>query len=47
MATKIYDTGIIELIDGTELYITPLKIRYLREFMEKFENVKKASGDEE
>jgi hypothetical protein len=47
MATKIYDTGIIELIDGTELYITPLKIRYLREFMEKFEDVKKASGDEE
>ena len=47
MASKIYNTGIIELIDGTELYLTPLKIRYLREFMEKFENVKSASGDAE
>lgn len=45
MATKIYDTGNIELIDGTELYLTPLKIRYLREFMEKFEDVKIASDD--
>ena len=47
MATKIYDTGTVELIDGTELYLTPLKIRYLREFMEKFESVKNASDDGE
>jgi hypothetical protein len=40
MATKIYDTATIELIDGTELYITPLKLKYLREFMDIFQNVK-------
>jgi hypothetical protein len=40
MATKIYDTASIELIDGTELYITPLKLKYLREFMDIFENIK-------
>jgi hypothetical protein len=47
MATKIYDTDNILLIDDTELYLTPLKIRYLREFMEKFENVKGATNDDE
>lgn len=40
MATKIYETANIELIDGTELYITPLKLKYLREFMDAFEDVK-------
>lgn len=45
MATKIYDTAIIELVDGTELYLTPLKIKYLREFMLKFENVKDVKND--
>jgi hypothetical protein len=47
MATKIYDTDIIELIDGTELYLTPLKIKYLREFMLKFENIKAVNNDED
>lgn len=45
MATKIYDSSFIELIDGTELYITPLKIKFLREFMTEFEDVKVAQGD--
>ena len=45
MATTIYDSGFINLIDGTELYITPLKIKYLREFMVKFEEVKLAVND--
>ena len=47
MPTKIYDTGNIVLIDDTELYLTPLKIRYLREFMDLFEEVKRAQGDDE
>ena len=34
MATKIYETGTIELLDGTSLYMTPLKLRYYREFMD-------------
>jgi hypothetical protein len=46
MATEIYESGTIELIDGTELYITPLKLKYLREFMKAFEAVKTAVGDE-
>jgi hypothetical protein len=47
MATTVYQNKIINLIDGTELEIIPLKIKYLREFMEAFENVKKAKDDDE
>ena len=47
MATTIYTTGLINLIDGTEIFITPLKIRYLREFMDLFELVKFAKDDME
>jgi hypothetical protein len=45
MATKIYDVESITLMDGTEVSLTPLKIKYLREFMELFEFVKNASND--
>jgi hypothetical protein len=34
MATKIYETGTLELLDGTSLYMTPLKLKYYREFMD-------------
>jgi len=34
MATTVYQNKVINLIDGTELEIIPLKIKYLREFME-------------
>lgn len=47
MATTIYESGSVELIDGTELYITPLKIRYMREFMDAFQYVKTAQNDAE
>lgn len=48
MATKIYESKYITLIDGTKIYATPLKIRYLREFMSYFENhVKDSQGDQE
>ena len=47
MANSVYDTATIELLDGTELYLTPLKIRYLRDFMKEFELVKLAQNDEE
>jgi len=47
MATKIYNTEIIELIDGTQVEISPLKIKYLREFMESFEFIDMAEGDDE
>ena len=45
MATEIYKTGVVYLVDGTELEISPLKIKYLRRFMEDFENVRKAKGE--
>jgi hypothetical protein len=46
MATEVYSKGNIYLIDGTELEIIPLKIKYLREFMVEFEGVKDASDDD-
>ena len=45
--TEIYKTSIIELFDGTELYITPLKIKYLKLFLEEFENVKTSKNDDQ
>jgi hypothetical protein len=47
MATTIYKSEIIYLFDGTELEIVPLKIKYLREFMQAFENVKITKNDDE
>jgi hypothetical protein len=47
MATKIYNHKIIKLIDGNEIEITPLKIKYLREFMDAYETIKKAKNDDE
>lgn len=45
MATEIYETGSVFLVDGTEVYLTPLKIKYLREFMVAFENVRKSNSE--
>jgi hypothetical protein len=45
MATTVYESRIITLLDESELYITPLKIKYLRRFMDDFEEVKKATND--
>ena len=47
MATEVYNKATIFLVDGTELDIIPLKIKYLREFMVQFEEVKTAKDDEE
>jgi len=47
MPTTVYDSGNITLIDGTNIYITPLKIKYLKEFMDIFENVKASQTDDE
>jgi hypothetical protein len=47
MATEVYESAYIKLIDGTSVYITPLKIKYLRQFMQEFETVKRANGDDE
>jgi hypothetical protein len=47
MATTIYNSQIIHLFDNTELEIIPLKIRYLREFMQTFQEIKKTKNDNE
>lgn len=36
MTHQIYETGIVQLVDGTKLEISPLKLRYLIEFMDIF-----------
>lgn len=47
MPTKVYNSATISLVDGTELFITPLKIKYLRQFMEAFDLVKDMSNSDE
>jgi hypothetical protein len=47
MATSIYKIKNIYLFDGTEIEIMPLKIKYLREFMDAFNNIKQTSNDDE
>jgi len=47
MATTVYKTATVSLIDGTEVGLSPLKIKYLREFMEAFDLVKTADNDDE
>lgn len=46
MATKVYDSDTIETVDGIVIYLTPLKIKYLRDFMKEFENVKSSNNDD-
>ena len=47
MATKIYSTKNIYLFDKTEIELSPLKIKYLRQFMDTFSLVKNAKNDDE
>jgi hypothetical protein len=47
MATQIYKTKNIFLFDGTEIETMPLKIKYLREFMDVFNSIKTTSTDDE
>ena len=45
MATRIYKSDIITLMDGEKIEIYPLKIKYLREFMEAFHLIKQSEND--
>ena len=47
MATNIYKVEYVETIDGLTIVMAPLKIKYLREFMEKFQTVKASEDDME
>lgn len=39
MATSVYETVEVELVDGTKIKMRPLKISLLRDFMKKFETI--------
>ena len=45
MATTVFESTKIQLIDGTEIEVRPLKISLLREFMKKFEGIAKVADD--
>ena len=45
MATSVYETTEIELLDGSKVKMRPLKISLLREFMKKFESIQKVAED--
>jgi hypothetical protein len=45
MATSVYETSEIELLDGTKIKMRPLKISLLREFMKKFETIAKVADN--
>lgn len=47
MATKVYSTKNIYLFDGTEIEISPLKIKYLRQFMDTFALIHQANNDDD
>jgi hypothetical protein len=45
MATTVYNTKNITLQDGIEIELSPLKIKYLRQLMDIFDEVRNATGD--
>jgi len=47
MATKVYEVDRVTLMDGTSVELKPLKIKYLRDFMEYFDIIKYAKNDED
>jgi len=47
MPTKIYDINYVHTIFGEEIEISPLKIKYMKQFMENFELAKTAKTDYE
>jgi hypothetical protein len=47
MPTKIYDVNYVKTIYGEEIEISPLKIKYMRQFMEHFSLVKNAKTEED
>jgi hypothetical protein len=45
MATRIYNLEYIALMDGTQIEAVPLKIKYLRKFMDAFEFIRSSKND--
>ncbi len=47
MPTEIYKSLNVETIYGNRIYITPLKIKYMKQFMEEFNAIRLATDDSE
>lgn len=47
MATTVYKNKFIKLSNGKEVEILPVKIKYLREIMDSFEQVKSSDNDDQ
>lgn len=47
MPTKIYDVNYIHTVYGKMVEVSPLKIKYMRQFMDVFNLVKKAEDEDE
>jgi shikimate 5-dehydrogenase len=45
MATQVYETTEITLMDGTKIKMRPLKISLLRDFMKEFTALEKVASD--
>lgn len=45
MATEIYTSKNIQLLNGETIEIVPVKIKYLRELMDEFQDIKNAKND--
>ena len=47
MATKIYEEGTVELVDGTKITVGPAKIKYLKKILNSFSSMSTADGEDE
>jgi hypothetical protein len=47
MPTEVYKTGYVRTIDGLEIEIIPIKIKYLRQLMVAFDSVQQSKSEEE
>jgi hypothetical protein len=47
MPTEVYKTGYVKTIDGLEIEIIPIKIKYLRQLMAAFDSVQQSQNEEE
>lgn len=45
MATTVNENKVLQLIDGTEINVRPLKISLLRDFTKKFEDIADVADD--
>jgi hypothetical protein len=47
MPTEVYKTGYVKTIDGLEIEIVPIKIKYLKQLMIAFDSVQESKSEDE